>query len=172
MRAEGIEGATRFGAVIAIVTASVAIALRDVDAALITVGLLIGLALLRFRRGALGVALLGVLFALTLFFCGLGAVMNFSHRGNFFSDALTSVLAVLALGGIVILVTHRTRMVQIGTGALVVVALIGSFAASRSARSDAKQGDIALVTQHLRFVPKEITVHSGQIAVALSNRDF
>jgi plastocyanin len=157
----------------AVVTGAIAIALRDPDAALITVGLIVSIALLRSRRTVLGSIVVAILFAMTLFWCGVGAVVNFADRAGFSAELLTSVPAVLAAAGLVSLVVPRRagRPLAAVTGGFVIAAIVMSFVLSGPDRPR-HPGDVRVITQRLRFRPARIEVRSGRIAIDLKNRDF
>jgi plastocyanin len=167
------------GASMGAITLVVAVVLRDVDAFLITALIGASIALLRFRKGGLGVVGLTFAFLLTGFWCVAGAIVNLSRDSTFVADALTSVLGVLALAGLAAVVASAlkasgsaARVVAVGTAVLVVAALVVSLLSSGSTKADARSGDITLVAQHAKFVPTRIEAHAGRIGVALSNRDF
>jgi plastocyanin len=176
MQAEAGRGSRALTRVLAVVlaavTGAVAIVLRDPDAALITVGLIVGIVLLK-RLPALGSIVVSLLFALTLFWCGVGAFVNFGHRAGFSAELLTSVPAVLAAAGLVSLVAPHGfhRPLALTTVTLVVAAALTSVVLPRSA-STSRPGDLRVVTQRLRFVPNRVEARAGRITIDLKNRDF
>jgi len=160
-----------------------AVALRDPDAALTSVGLAVSLVLLRFRRGLLGLIGLTILFTDIAFWSVTGATVNLAHGSGFFGSALESVLAVIAVAGLVAVIgafatfkaprgERAARIVRSAAIAFVIVALAASFATSLGNHSEAKKGDIQLVARHVKFAPSRIEVRAGRVGVDFSNKDF
>src|SRR5712692_2791325 len=75
----------------AVVLAASAAGLRDKEAAAYVVAIVVGLVLLRVRRGKLGVVLLGILFANMAFWSVTGALSNITHGESFLHSMLPSV---------------------------------------------------------------------------------
>jgi plastocyanin len=180
VRASGWAALLRSVAIgLAVADGAIAIGFRDVDAALMTIGTVAGIALLRYRRGRAGTALLTILFALTLFWCGLGAIQNISHGAGFFAAVLTIELAVAAVTGLVAAVcwlAHAAegsvRTIAIACVALLVLGVAASAASSGTGHTARGRGDIEVVGAHSRFVPDRIEATAGRITVDLTNRDF
>ena len=83
------------------VTVAVGIALRDSEALVFSVAVVVGLGLLRVRRGLLGRIVLGLVFLDVEFWMLTAAVSNVSHHGTFQYVAVPIVLAVASLTGLV-----------------------------------------------------------------------
>jgi plastocyanin len=161
----------------------VAVGLRDVDAAVTAAGLGASLLLLRFRHPVLGLAGLGLAFALTAFWSVTAAAVNLSESPGFFGSALPSVLSVFSVVGLVgwggRLVSASSdrasaapRALSAAGVVLLVVALVGSAVASRTSGVDVEVGDIELVMQRVKFADENLEASPGRIGLVLTNKDF
>lgn len=173
----------RGGIAVVVLHAVAAAGLRDLEAAAITVGGLVALALLRFRSGLLGRLGLALLGADVAFWMGTGAVSNLTHGEGFWETALPSALTLAALATLIAavgaIVARRTgstagggpRIVQAAavgaTAVLLVVAAIGVGGETR-----ALAGDIEVVTENTKFSDETLEADGGQVGVIVSNRDL
>src|ERR687892_1340113 len=79
--------------------AAAAAGLTDLEAGLFAIGMVVGVVLLRVRRGLVGSIVLALLFADTAVWMLPGALSNISHNDGFIDTALPSGLAVLSIVG-------------------------------------------------------------------------
>jgi plastocyanin len=172
------------GAALVLLLAAAAIGLRDIEAAAMMIGALTCLALgLRAgpRLRVVGLIGLGLLSANVAVWMTPGALSNLTHGEGFLETALPSALAVVALTTLVAAAAAiRGRASGSGTGvrtaaAVALVGLIASLGASAvgaGSAARAQSGDIEVVTEHVKFLPTELTAGSGRIGVFLENRDL
>ena len=173
----------RGGIAVVVLHAVAAVGLRDLEATALTVGGLVALALLRFRSGLLGRLGLALLGTDVAFWMGTGAISNLTHGEGFWETALPSALTLAALTTLVAavgaIVARRTgstgdtgpRIVQVTaivvTAATLVVAAIGVGGETR-----ALAGDIALVTEDVKFSEESLSADAGDVGVVVANRDL
>jgi plastocyanin len=160
-----------------------AVALRDLEAAALTVGGLVALALLRFRTGLLGRLALALLGTNVAFWMGTGAVSNLTHGEGFWETALPSALTIASVATLVAavgaMVTRRTgsvaqtgpRIVQAAAVAVALAALVLA-AIGVGDQTQALAGDIELVTEDVKFSEDDVTAEAGTVGVVVANRDL
>ena len=160
-----------------------ALVLRDNEAAAIGVATLIGLGLLRFRGGTLGVVILGLVFLDTAFFTGAAAVTNFLDRAAPAATIGPGVLAVIALVGLVASVARVARRSQALTSSrsatnlafLAVAALlvIGAVAIVTGGRVRSSGADVLrLEVSGARYSQAAMSATSGTVTVEVTNHDL
>lgn len=166
---------------IILVQGGVAIAGLDREAGLATLGLIVGLVILRFWRLP-GVILLGLQFANNGFWTVLAAINNLTHGEGFVQTMIPALIGVLSLVGLVSAVAELLippaptarlrgpRFVAIAAIVLLVAAMIGSFVGPEPA--SAQSGDVRVTTENLEFDPETIEANAGRIAVFASNDDL
>jgi plastocyanin len=169
VRATAIVAASAF--------ALTAVVLTDVEAGLFAIGIVFGLALLRFRRGLLGLLALGLLFADTAAWMIPGTISNIRHGQGLGSTALPATLGALSLVGLAAVagcVHGRADRLAKGAaigGVLLLTATL-AVAAGRSERYEQRPGAVPMETKDVRFSPDTTTSEAGQIEIALSNKDL
>jgi plastocyanin len=166
----------------AVVFAASAVGLRDKEGAAAAMGLVVGLVLLRVRRGRIGLVVLGLLFANAAFWSATGAVSNLTHGESFLHSMLPSLLAILSLAGFVsvigALIPRRSqttlakgpRFVALGALVLLTASLVGTFAEPKPAT--AQPGDLRVVTKDTKFMPVKLEASGGKVGVFVSNEDL
>jgi plastocyanin len=163
--------------VAAVVFAVTAAALTDVEAGLFAVGLLISFALLRLRRGTLGLVFLGLLFSDTIVWMVPGSLSNLRHGGGLASTAVPAILGIVSIVGVIAaigaLIGRGDRLAKLVAVGAPVVLVLGLAVGGRTSASSAPQtGSIAMDTKDVRFSPDEITGAAGRIEISLSNKDL
>lgn len=161
----------------AAVFAATAAILTDIEAGLFAVGLVIGAALLRWRRGTLGLLALGLLFADTVAWMIPGAVSNIAHGERFGSIAPPAALGIIALVGLVACVGGLLRRGDRAATAVAVIGIVLLVAglvagATASSSSDATTDAIPMDSKDVRFSPDHISSPSGHVEVDLTNKDL
>jgi plastocyanin len=172
--------ARRAGAALAALLAAAAIGLRDIETTAIALGVLLALWLMRTRRGRVGAALLGLLAVDVAVFMAPSAFSNITHGEGFWETALPAALTIAALTTLIASVASlrfagtETRDVRsVGIAAVVVLAvtlLLASFGVGK--KTEARAGDIEIVTEHVAFSDKTIDVQGPDIGVYVANKDL
>ena len=160
-----------------VLLAAAAIWLTDLEAAGIALGTLIGIALMRFRKGLLGFVLLGLMFLNVAVWMLPGAVSNLSHDEAFLDTALPGALAIFSIAGLLGVIGYWVGIDQrVGRGlaVLVVVALVALAVASVGYQEEAVAlpGEIAIEMKDVKFKPEDLNVQAGVVSIALSNEDL
>ncbi len=165
------------GVVDLVLLAAAAAWLTDLEAALIAIGMLVAIALLRFRSGLLGFVLLALLFANVAVWMLPGALSNLSHNEAFLDTALPGALAIFSIAGLIGAVGYwiglDQRAGRVLTG-LVIVALVALVVVSLGAEDEpvARPGEIAIEMKDVKFKPEHLDVQAGAVSIALSNKDL
>jgi plastocyanin len=161
-----------------------AIVLDDLLAAVLAAFVLIGLALLRFRSGWFGVALLGLVFAEPLIWTLSGAVSNILRGERFVAIIIPSALAALSLAGVIaaVAVVVRRRdpyagekwasMTAFGAASLFVLFIAASFFFRREGKPVVQPTDILLDAENMAFSHKELVANTRDITIHLDNHDL
>lgn len=161
-----------------------AIVLDDLLAAVLAAVVLLGLALLRFRSGLFGVALLGVVFAEPAIWTLSGAVSNILRGERFVAIIIPSALATLSLAGVLaagaVVIRRRDPSAgekwapRIGSGAaiLLVLFIAASFFVRREGQPVVQPTDISLEAENMAFSSEELVANTGEITVHLDNHDL
>jgi plastocyanin len=159
-----------------------AIILRDAEPAALAVGGLVGLGLLRLRRGTLGVVALALLFFDVAIWTVLETASNLGQHRDLLSLAIPAALAATGLAGLIAAgavasgraarTTPWARNVGGAAIALVVLVLILGLVIGQSAGSAAQPGSLALRTKDAKFSQTELSAPAGEITVSLSNGDL
>lgn len=152
--------------------------LTDMEAAGFALVNLVFIALLRFRRGTLGIVLLGVLFADWIYWMASGAVDNIRNGEGFIETAVPATLAVASMAGLVGVIgallrrgDGAARAVAIGSVVVLVAALVTG-AVATNGDGEARPGEIVLEAKDVKFSATELEARAGEIAVAVSNGDL
>ncbi len=157
---------------------------RDLEAAAMAAGGIVGLVLVRFRSGLLGELALGVLFANTAAWMIPGAISNLRHHENWVASALPSSLAIASVTGLVavaaLLVARRARVpagrvprtIAIVAVVLVAAANVSGALGQTDGDTALRPGDLALTAQHVKFSDTTLEAQAGRVAVTMSNLDL
>lgn len=184
VREQTVDGATwdsvvsRGGVALAGLLAMAAIGLRDLEAAAMAIGAVVGMGLLRWRSGLLGKLGLALLAANVAFWMASGAVSNLTHGEGFWETALPSALTVAALltlvgtvGSVVRRGARAVRALQVGAVAVLVAALVAS-ALGIGGATTAQPGDLMLTMEDVRFGDTALDADAGGIGVLVANKDL
>jgi plastocyanin len=153
----------------------------DRDAAALGITCLIGLALLRWRRGtAVGRAVLGLLFLDVAFFTTSAAGSLASNGEGVGPLALQVSLAAISIVGLLAVITaFRRRPVGNRLGrtvaALAIVAGLVAIASAESASpvQAASQSSAARIeTKDTAYSTRELTARAGEIRIDMTNKDL
>ncbi len=137
-----------------------AIILDDLLAAVLAAVVLLGLGLLRFRRGWFGVALLGLVFVEPLIWTLSGAVSNILRGERFVAIIIPSALATLSLTGVIaagaVVIRRRdpsagekwAPRIGIGAAILFVLFVAASFFVRREGQPAVQPTDISLEAEN------------------------
>jgi plastocyanin len=157
---------------------------RDLEALGFGVIMLLGIGLLRVRRGLLGLLTLGLLFVNVQVWMFPAANGNASNRVGILELLVPASLVAFSLAGLIGVVGAllRRRDPQAGggaaatTGALAVVFVATSLALvwimTPSPNRNAPEGALEVEARNVAFVPDAMTAGGGQVTVALRNRDL
>jgi plastocyanin len=145
--------------------------------------ILVGLALLRFRSGLLGILVLGLLFADIMIWTVSGAVNNLLHGEGGLTLLLPSFLGIISLVGLTaaagMVINRRSSqegssmaamVAKIGLG-LLLVAAAASFLMNITTQ-DLPPAEIVLRSKNMVFSNSELHSHSGEVTVRLANDDL
>lgn len=156
--------------------------IRDLEALAIGLGFLGGIGLLRFRKGRLGVVLLGVLFADAAAWMIPAAASNVRHGEGLFETLVPATIAAVSLVGLAGAVGRlagrrwgrgergpRTAAAlgAAGLALTVAVSLLGVGTAQSS-----RPGDIVLTAERARFSETSLVAEAGGVTVHMDNRDL
>jgi uncharacterized cupredoxin-like copper-binding protein len=160
------------------------IANQDTLAVALMAILLVGLGLLRFRGGSLGLLVIGLLSADVAIWTVSGAANNFANAEHLSALLLPAYLGLISLGSIVaVLGTWQARhapergagLAQI-IGIAVLIALMVITAAALIQRpgelESAGPADLDLVAQGMKFDNISLNSNAGQVTLGLANEDF
>ncbi|MDQ3537633.1 MAG: cupredoxin domain-containing protein [Actinomycetota bacterium] len=161
----------------------VAAFLGDLEAAVIGLGFGVGLALLSWRQGVLGMLGIGLLSANVLAWMALGTYSNLVDGSGWHGLLIPGVLTSLSLLGVSAAVgagLARRRRGSAGRGpAVVVVAaavllalVLAAGAAGSGEASSSLDGDLELVTSNLSFSDEQLSADAGEVAVVVRNADL
>lgn len=145
----------------------------------------LGLELMHFRGGRLGLIVLGVLFADTVAWTLSATVANVVQGEELIRLFIPASLAALSLAGLIaalaILVWRRNpesggqavRMVALGALAYFVAAMVAGFVAagSRGQAPAPRQSDLTLRTENMAFSTMELAANRGSVTVFVDNHD-
>lgn len=166
---------------IVVVQGIVAIVRLDREAGIATIGLIVGLLVLRWRRIP-GVVLLGLQYANAGFWTALATVSNVTHGEGVVHTMIPALIAVLALAGLVSAVAELfippaptarlrgPRFVAIAAITLLVAAFVGSFVGPSPVA--AESGDLRITTKNMKFSTKTLQAATGQVSVYAENKDL
>ena len=160
-----------------------AIGIRHVDREAIAFAVLylLGLGLLRFRRGLLGVILLGLLSLDTEFWMATATVSNIQNKEVLMAVVQPLVLAVVSA---IVIVAAAASLFQQGRrtaegGWAIAGVSIGVFALTfgvelflSSIAVETRASDIALDIHNAAFSSKQVSANSGAVSVNLTNEDL
>ena len=157
--------------------AAAAVGLTDLEAGLFALGMLVGVVLLRVRRGLVGSIALALLFADTAAWMLPGALSNLSHNDGFIDTALPSTLAVFSIAGLLGVLGLWLGLDQrIGRvlAAFAVLALVAVAVTSIGAREDVVPvaGGVGMEMRDLKFSESSPQIAAGEVTVQLANRDL
>ena len=167
-----------------IVLVVTAIVLDDLLAAVLAAVVLLGMALLRFRSGWFGVALLGLVFAEPAIWTLSGAVSNILRGERFVAIIIPSALAILSLAGVIaagaVVIRRRdpsagekwASMTGFGAAMLFVLFIAASFFVRREGEPVVQPADISLEAENMAFSSEELVANAGEITVHLDNHDL
>jgi len=160
------------------------IANQDTLALVLMAVLLVGLGLLRFRGGSLGMVVIGLLSADVAIWTVSGAANNFANAEHLSALLLPAYLGLISLGSIVAVIgTWRTRhspkkgagLAQV-IGIAVLVALLVITAAALIQRPGEAEttgpADLSLVAQGMKFDNIALSSNAGQVTISMTNEDF
>src|SRR5262249_21152032 len=148
-----------------------AIVLRDAEPAALAVGGLVGLGLLRLRRGTLGVVALALLFLDVAIWTVPETASNLGQHRDLLSLAVPAALAAIALAGLIAAgavtsgraasTTPWARNVGWAAVALVVLVLILGVGFGQTAGLAAQPGTLTLRTKDAKFSQTELSAPAG-----------
>jgi plastocyanin len=160
-----------------------ALALGDTEAAAIGIATLVGLVLLRFRGGTLGVIVLGLVFADTAFFTGAAALANLFGRAAPAATIGPGALAALALPGLVATIASLARRAHaplssrtattvafVAVGALLVLGAISLLTGDGARAAGAEV--LRLEVSGARYSVTELSATAGTVTVRVTNHDL
>jgi plastocyanin len=160
-----------------------AIGIRHVDREAIAFAVLyvVGLFLLRFRRGLLGVLLLGGLSLNTEFWMLTATVSNFQNSESLIAIvqplALAIVSAVVIVAAIGSLVqrgkrdVEGVRVVAVTAVAVFALAFAGELVLNTSA-AQLRGSEIGVNIQNAAYSSKHLTANSGEVSLSVTNQDL
>lgn len=157
---------------------AVAVWFGDLEAAATGAGFGIGLALLRWRNGLVGKLVLAVLFADVLAWMVLGAITNITAGEPLGAVLIPAVLSGISLAGLLAAVASLRRRTLAGSDAAVaaglgaVVVVVAVAAAVVTPERTATAADVRLLSENVAFDQSTIEVPTGEVTVALENRDL
>jgi plastocyanin len=169
------------GLIVLVVTA---IVLDDLLAAVLAAVVLLGLALLRFRSGWFGVALLGLVFTDIVIWTLSGAVSNILQGERFVAIIIPSALSTLSLAGVIaagaVVIRRRdpsagekwASIIGFGAATLFVLFIAASFFVRREGQQVVQPTDISLEAENMAFSRKELVANTGEITIYLDNHDL
>ncbi|MEX0874611.1 MAG: cupredoxin domain-containing protein [Actinomycetota bacterium] len=157
--------------------AAAAAGLTDPEAGVIALAMLVGIVLLRFRTGLLGIVLLALVFTDVAVWMLPGALSNISHNDGFIDTALPGGLAVLSIVGLLSVLGYWLGLDQrVGRvlTALALLALVAVAVLSIGSREDVppEPGGIGIEMRDVKFSEKSVRVAPGEVTVFLANRDL
>lgn len=167
-----------------IVLVVTAIVLDDLLAAILAAVVLLGLALLRFRSGWFGVALLGLVFAEPLIWTLSGAVSNILRGERFVAIIIPTALATLSLTGVIaagaVVIRRRdpsaggkwASIIGFGAAILFVLFIAASFFVRHEGQPVVQPTGISLEAENMDFSSEELVANTGEITVHLDNHDL
>jgi plastocyanin len=171
----------RSAAAQALAYAVVAAILTDPEAAVVAVGSLVGIGLLRFRKGTLGLLELGGLFAYAAYWMVPAAMSNLSHSEGVFETAVPTILSLVALTGTVAAIAtvlerragHLRGARVVTVGAIVLLAASVALASAPVGQSavDAS-ADASIKAKHVKFSSTKLEVAAGRATVSFANDDL
>lgn len=162
---------------------AVAVVLGDAEAAGVAAATVVGLGLLRFRGGRIGVAFLTLVFLDVAFFTGAAALTNLADRAATPATIATAALAALAIPGLVASVATLARRERSSAaswlaGAVAVIAFV-AFAAvavtslfTSAAAATAGPEVLWIRSSGMRFSARELVATSRTVTIRFSNRDL
>ena len=149
----------------------VGIALRDVEAILFAVAVLVGILLLPLRNGLLGRIVLAVVFIDTLGWMVPAAYSNLEHHDAIVCVAVPVGLAAIALAGLVAAVGIGSRLVPIAMLGLA-VGLTAVSAATTEDGIASRPGELRVAGRGVRFSPERLRAGAGDVSVRVKNTDL
>jgi uncharacterized cupredoxin-like copper-binding protein len=168
----------RSGTAEATLLAVATLGLRDLEAAAMTLGVIVTLALTKTRWTRLAFLGLGLLSANVGFWMGSGAISNVIHGEGFWETALpatlTSAAALTVIASAATLLRRPTRFADAAQGValgLVGIALVAS-AVGLGERVEALAGDIQVIAEDVKFSDTTLEVAAGEVGVFVANKDL
>ena len=145
--------------------------LRDVEAILFAVAVLVGVFLLPLRNGLLGRIVLALVFIDTIGWMAPAAFSNLQHHDSVVCVAIPVALGAIALAGLIAAVGVGARVVPLAVlvGA---VGLVGIAAATTDDGLVAHPGDVRVSGKNVHFKPERLRAHDGTVTVVFKNRDL
>jgi plastocyanin len=170
-------------AVLGLLLAAAAIGLRDIEAAVMAVGAIVALGLLRFRSGLLGLLGLCLLSANVAVWMTPGALSNLTHGEGFWETALPSALTVASITTLIAamgaIAGRRSRDAGARaarplalTSVVVLGAALGLTFVGAGKATRAQAGDIRLVAEQVRFSSTELDADTTTVGVYVANKDL
>jgi len=166
----------------ALLMLGVGIALSDLEAVAIGLGVAVGAALLRVRRGLLGRLALLALFADVALWMVPAAVTNVAHGEDLVAVGVPVVLATAALLGLAaaaVSLATRNRAtagagrVVAGTALVAVAAVAASQAGLFGDPVEQQRGDLVVAMRNVRFVPADLEgTDDNPVTVVVENDDL
>ncbi|HUH07076.1 MAG TPA: cupredoxin domain-containing protein [Egibacteraceae bacterium] len=162
---------------------AVALMLGDVEAGAYAVGLTLGVALLRVRRGRIGEIALALLSVNVFGWMALGAMSNISGGQGLVAVLIPALLASLALAGLLAAIgaiaaggnvarSARPPMIVTAVAATAFAALLAAGAVTGEEGPSAVPGQLAVATDNVRFAPTALEASAGEIVVSVTNGDL
>ncbi len=160
-----------------ILLAAAAAALTDIEAALIALGIGVGVVGLRFRKGLLGFIALGLLFTNVAVWMLPGALSNISHNEGLVDTALPGFLAIASIAGVVGVLGYALALDQRIGRVVAVLAFIALIAAllvpfGVGEKQVETVGDIPLEMKDVKFADEDIEAEAGTLTFLVSNGDL
>ena len=185
LRGEGQGGGSRSAltwaaAISAGIFAAIGIRHVDREAIAFAVLFLIALALLRFRRGLLGLVVLGLLSIDTLFWMATATVSNLQNGEAAFSVVQPLVLTITSattLAAIAIALVRRLQAIgprwsQIAPVAVVTFAIAFGAEAIFGSAATASSGGVSLTIHNAAYSNTRLNAQSSQVTLAVTNQDL
>ena len=161
----------------------VAALLGDLEAAAYAVAFAVGVALMRVRKGRVGVIVLTLLSVNVLGWMSLGVASNLRNGAGLLAVAIPALLTALALTAVVAGVADLARRSRPGGSSVAVqgvalgaaavfVLLAGAGLMTTTETAAGAEGDLFVVSNNVLFEPTELEADAGEITVRMANRDL
>lgn len=158
----------------------VAVALGDMEAAAYAAAYGIGAGLLRWRRGRLGAALLGLANLNVVVWMSLGALSNVPGGRHPVFVAVPAVLAGLALAGAIAAAAvllrpdapARRAPLAVAVTAVVAVAAVSGVALVAGGGDEAPADVLTVTSDNVAFAETQLAAPAGPVTVRMANADL